>query len=96
MKAQHAFTRCESQVAGPGLAERQILPRSLARDYTFEVCIKAVVRVRAQSERLAREVATSALGSPGVAEIRLANEGNFILGRKATIIDVAFLVEGDH
>ena len=63
------------------------------QEYLFEVGLVAVVRVRAQNESLAREVATSALGSPSTEEIRLANEADFLMGREATIIAVDFSVD---
>jgi hypothetical protein len=53
----------------------------------------AVVHVCAQSEDLAREVVTSALGSPSTEEVRLANEANFLMGREATIVAVDFSVD---
>ena len=55
----------------------------MSQDYEFEVTISAVVRVRAESESLAREVvASSALASPSADDIRLANEAEFIRGKK--------------
>jgi hypothetical protein len=63
------------------------------REYLFEVRVVALVLVRAQNESLAREVVTSALGSPSIEEVRLANEADFVLGRKATIVAVDFLVD---
>jgi hypothetical protein len=63
------------------------------QEYLFEVRLVAVVRVRAQNEDLAREVATSALGSPSTDEVRLANEADFVLGRKATTVAVDFSVD---
>jgi len=63
------------------------------QEYLFEVGLVAVVRVRAQNENLAREVATSALGSPSSEEIRLANQADFLMGREATIIAVDFSVD---
>ena len=60
-------------------------------DYEFEVTITAVVRVRAESEAAARTVvASSALASPSADEIRMANEGEFLLGKQATIVAVDF------
>ena len=53
----------------------------------------AVVHACAQSEDLAREVVTSALGSPSTEEVRLANEANFLMGREATIVAVDFAVD---
>jgi hypothetical protein len=61
------------------------------QDYEFEVTITAVVRVRAQNETAARAViASSALSSPSTEEIRMANEGEFLLGKQATIVAVDF------
>jgi hypothetical protein len=49
----------------------------VAQDYELEVTITAVVRVRAESENLAREVVTSsALASPSTEEINLANQAD--------------------
>jgi hypothetical protein len=60
-------------------------------DYEFEVIITAVVRVRAENEAVARTVIdSSALSSPSAAEIRMANEGEFLLGKQATIVAVDF------
>jgi hypothetical protein len=68
----------------------------VAQDYEFEVTITAVVRVRAESESLAREVvASSALASPSADEISLANESEFIMGKVATVISIDFSVEED-
>ena len=67
------------------------------QDYEFEVTIVAMVRVRAESEDRAREVvASSALGSPSADEIRLANQGQFLLGKEATIIAVEFSGPDEH
>jgi len=63
------------------------------QEYLFEVRLVAVVRVRARNENLAREVASSALGSPSTEEIRLANEADFLMGREATIIAANFSVD---
>ena len=61
------------------------------QDYEFEVTIIAVVQVRAENEGLARQaVGSSALASPSTDEIRMANEGEFLLGKQATIIAVDF------
>jgi hypothetical protein len=61
------------------------------QDYEFEVTITAVVRVRAENETLARTVvSSSALSSPSADEIRMANQGEFLLGKQATIIAVDF------
>jgi hypothetical protein len=67
------------------------------QDYEFEVTIVAVVRVRAESEHRAREVVvSSALSSPSADEIRLANQGQFLLGKEATIIAVEFSGPDEH
>jgi hypothetical protein len=61
------------------------------QDYEFVVTITAVVRVRAENETLARTVVySSALSSPSADEIRMANQGEFLLGKQATIIAVDF------
>ena len=68
----------------------------MSQDYEFEVTITAVVRVRAESESLAREVvASSALASPSADDIRLANEAEFIRGNGATVVSIDFSVEED-
>jgi hypothetical protein len=61
-------------------------------EYEFEVTLVAVVRVRAESEGLAREIvaSSSALSSPSADELRLANQGEFLLGKQATIVAVDF------
>ena len=61
------------------------------QDSEFEVTVVAVVRVRAENEDRAREVvASSALASLSADEIRLANEGEFLLGKQTTIVAVDF------
>jgi hypothetical protein len=68
----------------------------MGQEYELEVMIIAVVRVRAQNEREAREIiASTALGSPSVDEIRLANQAQFLAGKDAAIIDISFSVEED-
>jgi hypothetical protein len=65
------------------------------REYEFEVTIVAVVRVRAGNEDRAREVvASSALGSPSLAEIRQANKAPLDKGATIVAVDVAELDEG--
>ena len=60
-------------------------------DYEFEVMIRAVVRVRAENETVARTaIASSALASPSAEDIRMANEGEFLSGKQATILAVDF------
>ena len=60
-------------------------------EYVFEVRLRAVVRVRASDEGVAREVVSSVLGAPGSVEINLANENNAWLGRPATVTEVDFM-----
>ena len=69
----------------------------MSQDYEFEVTIVAVVHVRAQSESLAREVVTSSalLASPKVDVIKLANQAEFLGGKKATVVSVDFSVDED-
>jgi len=62
------------------------------RKYLYGVNLVAWVHVCAENETFAREVVTSALGSPSTADIRLANEGSFIVGRYATVTDVTFSI----
>jgi hypothetical protein len=64
-------------------------------EYVFEVKLRAVVRVRATEEHVARKVVSSVLGSPGSLEIELANQNNAAVGRPATVTDVDFLQEND-
>jgi hypothetical protein len=68
----------------------------MSQEYGFEITIVAVVRVRAQSESLAREVLScSALASPSADEIRLANQAEFVRGKAATVVSVDFSIEED-
>jgi hypothetical protein len=60
-------------------------------EYVFEVRLRAVVRVRASDEGVAREVVSSVLGAPGSVEINLANENNAWLGQRATVTEVDFM-----
>jgi hypothetical protein len=61
-------------------------------DYEFEVTIVAVLRVQAENENLARDIVASSapLASPSADVIRLANEGEFLLGKQATIVAIDF------
>jgi hypothetical protein len=63
--------------------------------YVFEVKLRAVVRVRATDEEVARKVVPTVLGAPGTLEIGLANENNQAVGRAATVTDVDFVQEND-
>lgn len=62
-------------------------------EYAFEVRLRAVVRVRASNEELARKVLPSVLGAPGSLEIELANRNNAGIGRLATVTGVEFAFE---
>jgi hypothetical protein len=62
-------------------------------EYVFEVRLRAVVRVRAADEGVARNVVSSVLGAPGSVEINLANENNARLGGRATVTEVDFVHE---
>ena len=66
---------------------------SAMSDFAFKVNIVAVVRVRAADENVARKVVPTVLGSPGAAEIRLANENNALSSNGVIITNVDFLVE---
>jgi hypothetical protein len=68
-------------------------PTSTMNEYVFEVRLRAVVRVRASDEGVARNVVSSVLGAPGSVEINLANENNARLGRRATVTEVDFVHE---
>ena len=63
-------------------------------EYVFEVRLRAVVRVRASDEGVARNVVSSVLGAPGSVEINLANENNArLVDRHATVTEVDFVQE---
>jgi hypothetical protein len=64
-------------------------------EYTFEVKLHAVVRVRAPSKDEASKVVESVLGSPGTFEIELANQANAALGRAAAVTAVNFQHTGE-
>ena len=59
-------------------------------EYVFEVRLRAVVRVRASDEGVAREVVSSVLGAPGSVEINLPNENKPRLGQPAIVTNVDF------
>jgi hypothetical protein len=65
----------------------------MMNEYAFEVRLRAVVRVRASDEDVARKVVPSVLGAPGSLEIDLANQNNAGIGRLATVIEVEFAPE---
>jgi hypothetical protein len=58
------------------------------KDFTFQVNLVAVVRVRATDEDVARAVVPTLLGGPGSVEIGLVNENNAALGRDAVVTGV--------
>jgi hypothetical protein len=60
-------------------------------EYVFEVRLRAVVRVRASDEGVARKVVSSVLSAPGSVEINLANENNAGLPQRATVTEVDFV-----
>jgi hypothetical protein len=62
-------------------------------EFEFEFEIVATVGVRAQSENHALEVVCSVLGAPSTQEIALANAGNFVLGRDASVVAVDFITD---
>ena len=59
-------------------------------EYAFEVRLRAVVRVRADSKDEATKVVKSVVGPPGSTEIGLANQNNAAAGRTATVTAVDF------
>ena len=60
-------------------------------EYSFEVGVRAVVRVQASNPDVARKVVESVLGAPGSQEIELANQNNLAKGRNATVTAVDFV-----
>ena len=70
------------------------LPHSgnpIMNEYSFEVGVRAVVRVQASDPDTARKVVETVLGAPGSQEIELANRNNQGLGRDATVTAVDFV-----
>ena len=62
-------------------------------EFVFEVSLKAIVRVRAETEADARQALTSSvLRSPSANDIRLANEANFTAGMEGTMTEVDFSI----
>ena len=62
-------------------------------EFVFEVSLKAIVRVRAETEADARQALTSSvLRSLSANDIRLANEANFIAGMEGTMTEVDFSI----
>ena len=60
-------------------------------EYSFEVGVRAVVRVQGSNPDVARKVVESVLGAPGSQEIELANQKNLAIGRNATVTAVNFV-----
>jgi hypothetical protein len=60
-------------------------------EYSFEVGVRAVVRVQASNPDVACKVVESVLGAPGSREIELANQNNLAKGRNATVTAVDFV-----
>ena len=70
------------------------LPHSgnpIMNEYSFEVGVRAVVRVQASDPDAARKVVETVLGAPSSQEIELANRNNQGLGRDATVTAVDFV-----
>jgi hypothetical protein len=67
----------------------------MVNEYIFEVQLRAVVRVRATNENVARKVVPTVLGSPGSVEIELANQNNAAIGSAATVTEVDFEQKND-
>src|SRR5262245_12042332 len=63
---------------------------TIAMDFTFEVNLTAVVRVRAADENVARKVVPMVLGAPGSLEIALPNQTNAATGHNARVTDIGF------
>jgi hypothetical protein len=64
------------------------------QEFVFKVSLRAVVRVRAADESVARNVVPTVLGAPGSTEIALANQNNMLVGRDATVTGVEFSMVG--
>ena len=60
-------------------------------EYSFEVDVRALVRVQASEPEMAHKVVESVLGAPGSQEIELANRNNQGRGRDATVTAVDFV-----
>jgi hypothetical protein len=64
---------------------------SIPPEYSFEVTLRAVVRVSAENEAEAIKVVPSVLGAPGSLEIELANQANAaISGTSSKVTNVEF------
>jgi hypothetical protein len=60
-------------------------------EYSFEVGVRAVVRVQASDPDVARKVVETVLGAPGSHEIEMANRNNHGVARDATVTAVDFV-----
>ena len=64
------------------------------KEFAFEVRLIARVRVRAPDEASARQAVPSVIGTPGSAEIALANQGIDVLLPGAAVTAVDFIPDG--
>src|SRR6187397_2741975 len=64
---------------------------SLMDEYSFEVGVRAVVRVQASDPDAARKVVESVLGAPCSEEVELINQKSLTVGRTATVAAVDFV-----
>jgi hypothetical protein len=71
------------------------LSRGVMNEYSFEVKLRAFVRVRASDKNEASRVVESVLGAPSSMEIDLANENSAALGCAAAVTAVTFQQTGD-
>ena len=62
-------------------------------NFSFKTNLIVLMRVRANSEMVARKVVPTVLRAPSAAEIRLANEGTAFLFEGAIVTDVDFFVD---
>ena len=60
-------------------------------EYSFEVGVRAVVRVQASDPDAARKVVESVLGAPCSEEVELINQKSLTVGRTATVAAVDFV-----
>ena len=62
-------------------------------NFSFKTNLIVLMRVRANSEMVARKVVPTVLRAPSAVEIRLANEGTAFLFEGAIVTDVDFFVD---
>ena len=60
-------------------------------EYSFEVGVRAVVRVQASDPDAARKVVDSVLGAPCSEEVELINQKSLAVGGTATVAAVDFV-----